>query len=155
MAKLYFTLAEVLPILEHAGAAQAHRPSLGQTCEKEFWKPGATPGDYGFMPHEGMDMSKIPPQLFLVKDQGCYLMSAGNPGLKKSEGSDSHVVTYAFGCDPDKDEDWYDTCHDKCGGDDFGEALPVSMFRAAIADKPTAKKLVITLLKRSIRMAVV
>ncbi len=155
MAKLYFTLAELLPILEHAAAAPAHRPSLGQTCEKEFWKPGATPGDYGFMPHEGMDMSKIPPQLFLVKDQGCYLMSAGDPGLEKSPGSDSHVVAYALGCDPDMDADWYDTCHEKCGGDDFSEALPVDMFRAAIARKPTAKKLVINLLRKSIRMEAV
>lgn len=48
------------------------------------------------------------------------------PGLPADNGEKEQKVVYAEGCDPVKDEDWYDTSIDLCeGGDDIGETLPV------------------------------
>lgn len=77
------------------------------------------------------------PSLFLVKDEGCYLMSCGEPGLYLTQPPNTkHVVVYAKGFDPtiaDRGEVW-DHCRDKLGGDDFAETIPVTMFDAALAD---------------------
>lgn len=61
-------------------------------------------------------------QLLLVKDQGIYLMSDAKPADMIDEGK--HFVTYAEGCNPDTNEEWYDTAVNLAGGDDFGETLP-------------------------------
>lgn len=59
-------------------------------------------------------------QWFIAKDQGAYLgMSMGMDPLPK-------CLFYFPGCDPEKDEDWYDTAHAQFGGDDFGEHMPVA-----------------------------
>jgi hypothetical protein len=59
------------------------------------------------------------PALILVHDQGVYLMSNGVPTLPRPGN-----VTYAKGCYPERDPEWYDTAYDKVGGDDFAEFLP-------------------------------
>ena len=51
--KLTFTVAEVEPIVAHAKAARSHKQAYST-------EPGR-------------------PSLWLVKDEGCYLMSAGEP----------------------------------------------------------------------------
>jgi len=59
-------------------------------------------------------------QWFIAKDQGAYLgMSLGMDPAPK-------CIIYFPGCDPSKDEGWYDTCHAKFGGDDFGEHMPLA-----------------------------
>jgi hypothetical protein len=59
-------------------------------------------------------------QWFIAKDQGAYLgMSLGMDPLPK-------IIFYFPGCDPSKDEDWYDTAHAQFGGDDFGEHMPLA-----------------------------
>lgn len=73
--------------------------------------------------------------LFLVKDRGCYLMSAGQPGLKVDPTNDKNphqVVVYADGHNPDKPDYDYDHTRSVCGGDDFGEPYGVEFFRKAI-----------------------
>lgn len=65
------------------------------------------------------------PGLFLVKDDGVYLMSAANEPLRIKEGSEASVVAYAVGHDPKQDDCWeYD--REVCGGDDFGEFIDLS-----------------------------
>lgn len=57
---------------------------------------------------------------FIAKDQGAYLgMSLGMDPAPK-------CLFYFPGCDPSKDEDWYDTARAKFGGDDFGEHMPLA-----------------------------
>lgn len=56
------------------------------------------------------------PGIWLVKDQGVYIMSNAKPAelVDPSRPNDSAcVVNYAKGHDPDKDEDWW------VGGDDY------------------------------------
>ena len=69
------------------------------------------------------------PVVVLVHDEGVYLMSNGSPAdpLDPAHASGKYwkrFVTYAKGCDPIKDKNWYDTAHDLVGGDDFAEYLP-------------------------------
>lgn len=78
------------------------------------------------------------PALFLVGDEGIYLMSNGKPGLPKDEeaaakqaaGEDffNYKVAYANECNPEKDDDWYDEKRRLFGGGDGADTLPVSDF---------------------------
>ena len=56
------------------------------------------------------------PGLMLVHDQGVYIMSNSN----EQEGQ---VIAYAKGCDPKKDDSWYEEARRLVGGDDFGEVF--------------------------------
>ena len=58
--------------------------------------------------------------LWLVHDQGVYLM----PGIEK--GGKAEYVVYGRGCDPNIDEDWWDTARAKVGGDDFAESVELT-----------------------------
>lgn len=49
--------------------------------------------------------------------------------------------------------DWYDTCEAICGGDDFGEGLPVSMFEEVLAKVPKAQRLTIRISSRGLRLS--
>jgi len=66
--------------------------------------------------------------LWLVGDQGVYLMSNGS-------GDTKGPIAYAKGCDPDKDDfdDWWELKRASFGGDDGVELLPLEGFEAAIA----------------------
>jgi hypothetical protein len=74
------------------------------------------------------------PAVLLVHDQGVYLMSNGRPRdivapdsedrKDKSKDEGRSYVAYAEGCNPDTDEEWWDTARALVGGDDFGETLP-------------------------------
>lgn len=78
------------------------------------------------------------PALFLVGDEGVYLMSNGKPGLPKDEeaaakqadGEEffSCKVAYAKGFDPEKDDDYYENKRRIFGGDDGAETLMVTDF---------------------------
>ncbi|CAI1831948.1 Protein of uncharacterised function (DUF3085) [Serratia marcescens] len=58
--------------------------------------------------------------LVFVKDEGIYLMSS--IGERTESGSAKYLV-YADGCNPQKDEAWYETSRMLVGGDDFQERL--------------------------------
>ena len=63
--------------------------------------------------------------LWLVKDDGIYLMSASNSdgrGLKKADGKP--VVTYARGYDPKYEDDLWDKTY-AVSRDDFAEFIPM------------------------------
>ena len=64
------------------------------------------------------------PLLWIVKDEGLYLMS-GSVEKPTKDGSRGTLVEYAVGMNPklqDRGLVW-DRCRDICGGDDFGEAI--------------------------------
>ena len=73
------------------------------------------------------------PSLFLVHDDGVYLMSAGKPHLPNPDKPKMSKVVYAEGCNPDTDEDWWDASRALVGGDDFAEALPLDLFEAILS----------------------
>jgi hypothetical protein len=80
-----------------------------------------------------VDRALVPAALYLVADQGVYLMSNGLPRLLVDEGG-TPVVAYARESDPNSgDEDWYEAKRSIMGGDDEATALPVEMFERALA----------------------
>lgn len=70
--------------------------------------------------------------VFVAKDQGAYFGA--------SVGADNNCIFYFQGCDPAKDNEWYETAREKFGGDDFGERLPVQFVLQA-ADNPSCTTL--------------
>lgn len=68
--------------------------------------------------------------VLFVHDQGLYLMVKT---LRTADGSGA-LCAYAAGCDPDADEDWYDTARDLVGGDDFVEQFEAREIAPMIAD---------------------
>lgn len=80
-------------------------------------------------------------EFFVAKDHGAYVGdSAGDKG---------NCIFYFAGCNPDKDKDWYDTCHEKFGGDDFGEHLPIEWLQR-VRDNPKITKMVVKLTAKRI-----
>lgn len=103
MGTAVFRLAEVRPLAEHALAAQKHLPTFGEEKEPD---PG--------------------PALHFVHDDGIYVMSNGDPRQLVGEGDKQHSrVAYAEGCDPKKNDDWWEESRAIVGGDDFVEKIPI------------------------------
>lgn len=121
-----FPWAHVVPLIEHAERAPACSPSYNHLADPRYWRKGATANAHGFVDLEDIDTSTIEPYISLVKDQGCYLMSAGKPAWLVSQEPLRHHVVYAHGLGPDAD---YDALLDACGGDDFAESLLCSELR--------------------------
>jgi hypothetical protein len=66
-------------------------------------------------------------EYFIAKDHGAYL------GASVGDKPEQQCLFYFAGCNPAKDEDWYDNAHYKFGGDDFGELLPVAALEKSLA----------------------
>jgi hypothetical protein len=68
------------------------------------------------------------PGLFLVHDQGVYVMSNGEPRdiVTVDDMAETTYSAYAEHCNPKVDEDWWDNARDLVGGDDFAEVVPVN-----------------------------
>ena len=128
MSRLMFDLAALRPIVEHALSASEHAPTFGQT-------------------------PPIAPALWLVKDDGIYLMSNGRPRQiaddSPATGQDQDgqsLVVYAEGFDPTKADPvavWY-AAREAVGGDDFGEPLPAEWFKDALGRGETTITLDVT-----------
>tara|TARA_R110000787_G_scaffold86717_2_gene184860 strand:- start:310 stop:672 length:363 start_codon:yes stop_codon:yes gene_type:complete len=69
---------------------------------------------------------------FLAKDQGAYV---GATGGSHEDGNFENCLYYFKGCDPNKDEFFYDTAREKFGGDDFGEQFDAEIIHD-LADDP-------------------
>lgn len=61
-------------------------------------------------------------EFFFAVDHGAYF--GANVGKHGTE-SFAKCIHFLEGCDPDKDEDWYNNAHTRFGGDDVGEFLPI------------------------------
>jgi hypothetical protein len=117
MARLRFNVDEVRRLVAHARAAPAHAEYFGE---------------------------QLGPRLMLVKDEGIYLMSNGQPrdmvdGLPDVLGNQSFVA-YAKGFDPRPPADRMDVwekARATVGGDDFSEPLELDAISAACASPAT------------------
>lgn len=99
--ELIFNMAALRPLLEHTRSATAWRPTL-----------------YG---------DDAEPGLWLVHDDGIYLMSNGDPGLMRPDNEQYHQVVYAQGLSP-ADPEWWVAARAAVGGDDFAMLVPIQMF---------------------------
>lgn len=129
MARLVFAGADLLPLIEHSKQAKAHKAPYG--------------------------VGEAKPGLYLVKDDGIYLMSNGEPGLLVEYGKTRNRVVYAKGYealsgDMDKRSAQYDKIRDAVGGDDFVELVPLS----AVERVQAGGQVVIDLTPKSMRIDV-
>lgn len=81
-------------------------------------------------------------QFYAAKDHGAYV---GANVLVN--GVNENVIFYFKKCDPQKDDDWYESAHRMFGGDDFGEHLPAEWL--SMPDGATSLR--ITINKRSVK----
>ena len=111
MGTATFTITDVTPLLDHTEAAPRHRILYEQPDSEA-------------------------PGLWLVGDQGVYLMSNGSPHLSLSPGAkkNHHRVAYAKGTNPDGKGDWYEAKRAIFGGDDGSDWISADAFRSTIAN---------------------
>lgn len=121
--KMHFDAAVVRRLLDHACAAPARAPTLEQTFDGNCRRDGRDLDVEGLPLADwptaaDVDPAKLPIGLWLVGDQGVYLMSPGRPGLL-TEGVQGHVVARAEETDPAHEPDaWYENKRRAFGGDD-------------------------------------
>ena len=122
---LTFPKARVRELLEHSKAATTRRPSFTQLYEPTLRKDGREPGPDDLPTGDDVDPAKIPPGLWLVGDQGVYLMS----NATMTEGQERADLVYAAEVDPEKlDFDtWWANKRASFGGDDGVEFLEADL----------------------------
>lgn len=155
MTKLKFKVNDLRPIIEHASNAKLFEIDFIHLADKKYWKPGVKKPKDGFVKADDVDQSKIEPHLSLVKDQGIYLMSGGDPAQWTDETKKQRVVAYAAGYHPDVDNDWYQNARAAVGGDDFSECISLEMFKRALTVATDQNKtyIVLQLTKTKISLA--
>jgi hypothetical protein len=133
MAKLSFSLKLLSPMAQHTEEAATHAPTLEQQFDKTLWKKGLDLHEDEIFRSNGdhIDLAKVPPGFWLVKDRGIYMMSNGRPRQLLDAGATKSYVVYAKGYQPGVDEDWFDRACDAVGGDDFVQFIPLEWFAAA------------------------
>lgn len=130
--RLHFSRPGVERLLKHAKEAPEHRHTYGQS-------------------------GKVAPGLWLVGDQGVYLMSNGHPALDADppkQTKNSQFVVYASEVDPTKlDFDvWYDAKRASFGGDDGCEYLTAESVEQALSVTKPGASLMIDVSSRGIMM---
>jgi len=127
MVRLLFDMEQVAGLARHSRQAPERRMTMAQRAEIYGESRCATP--------QPGEERLAPPCLWLVKDEGIYLMS---PGIHPDSGADRSTrapVAYASGFDPTRDDRMavWDRARDAVGGDDFAETVPLEWVDAAIA----------------------
>ena len=122
--RLHFDLAVTQRLLDHSKAATERSPTCDQLYEGRFRRDGKDAdldnlSADNFPTAEDVDPAKIPPGLWLVGDQGIYLMSNGQPSLRPEVGDSLNIVSHAPEADPRVNpEGWWDAKQAAFGGDD-------------------------------------
>ena len=127
MTRLYFDMEQVAGLARHAREAPERRMTMGQRAR-------IYGEDRCAVPQPG-EQRLAPPCLWLVKDEGVYLMSPGiDPDAKRTQRTPA-PVSYASGFDPTRDDRMavWDRARDAVGGDDFAEDIPLEWVDAALA----------------------
>lgn len=130
MATLTFDVAALTPLVAHALACTTRSPTYTMLVDPAYRKDGVTLAVGDRPKAEDIDCTKIPAHLQLVKDEGVYLLSSGNPRLMDPADptGQKSLVVYAEGMSPaDGWEAWQ-----ILGGDDFVEAIDLDFVKKAI-----------------------
>ncbi|MCQ9090613.1 DUF3085 domain-containing protein [Vibrio alginolyticus] len=137
MAIVKFNMKEVQLLVDELNKTKSYSPTMDDLFKPALYKTGKVVDsngndeehkDFGWPDSSQIDKSLVEPQLLLVKDQGLYLLN--NADVKESPRSRGAVV-YAHGCNPDKDDDFYETARMIFGGGDGSVSIPVGWFDLA------------------------
>lgn len=119
-------------IIDHARTSTVVKPTFGELYDPGIRLDGKEPDDGASPTQADLDPAKIPRGVWMVMDQGVYLMSPGDPMLMKPDGKGS-IVSYALECNP-ADDGWWDAKRQIVGGDDGVDKLDLEFFEEAIRD---------------------
>ena len=124
MTRLYFDMEQVAGLARHARETPERRMTMSQRA--------AIYGEERCSVRQPGEERLAPPCLWLVKDEGIYLMS---PGIHPDAGRTRAPVSYATGFDPTRDDRMavWDRARNAVGGDDFSEEIPIDWIDAALA----------------------
>lgn len=123
---LTFSIDAVAPLVDQTKKAATHRLNIYDAFDPEMHLGGVVKTDgNGWPDAANIDPAKLVAALWLVKDQGCYLMS--NAELPEHE---FPLVAYAHEANPKElDFDtWWNASRDVMGGDDCAITLPIEWF---------------------------
>ena len=140
MTKLTFSADDIRPLIEHARRCNKHGMTYGQlvdACGGDFERAARLTDE------ERAELPDVGPGLFLVKDEGIYLMSNGEPAdmieVAKPNGTGTTKrcrVAYAKDFDPtkrDRGAVWDDAY--AVSADDFSEAIGDDAWRKLLTDE--------------------
>lgn len=119
MAVIQFNLDEVRKQFDHAKQCTTFRPTFGE--QHKAFGDDCMSMDYDKLEAEMNEKGMLKPALWLVKDNGVYIMSNGHPDDPNYK--ERPDVAYARGINPNTDGDVYDEARDAMGGDDCCELL--------------------------------
>ena len=129
MTRLVFDMEQVAGLAAHARGAPARRMTIDQRI-RIYGEENADVVQPG-------EEFRAPPCLWLVKDEGIYLMSPGfDPDAPRRPGERAPLA-YAVGFDPKRQDrlDVWERARDAVGGDDFSDEIPLEWVDAAIASR--------------------
>lgn len=136
MAMVKFNMNEVQKLVDELNNT-SYFPTIEDIFNPDLYKEGKVVDSNGVEEgHEDfiwpdssqIDNSLVQPQLQLVKDQGLYLIN--NADVKGSPEARGAIV-YAEGCNPHKDDDFYQNAKWIFGNDDGSEVIPLTWFNLA------------------------
>jgi hypothetical protein len=130
--RLSFDRAGVMRLLAHAKAAPAHQPTYGEK-------------------------GPVGPALWIVGDQGVYLMSNGKPGLLATGARykpNQQFVVYAKEIDPTvlPFDTWWERKRQSFGGDDGADSIAVAEIESALATYTAERALMLDLTPKAISL---
>ena len=128
MPTLRFNIEQVRKHYEHAKASDQHKPTFGEQIDA--FGDDAIGMEYGEIERKMNAKGALKPALWLVKDEGIYIMSNGTAENRPD-------VVFAKGFNPktrDRMEVWGDA-RDAVGGDDFVELIDHDTCEALLANK--------------------
>lgn len=152
--KLHFEAETVRQLLAHTQSALTHNATFEQMYDAACRKDGrAVDPDGDTLPIAAdVDVSKVPAGLWLVGDQGVYLMTNGPPPLLVDPAGSRHVVAYAHEANPERDG-WWSAKRAAFGGDDgvvfldpaFVTAMLTVAYRGRIAVDLTPERVAVAI----------
>lgn len=135
---LTFITTEVAPLVEQTlnTPPGQFKPNYEDLFNPKLHFGGKVKEKDGWPDKNNIDLSKIEPALWLVADDGVYLMSNGEqPDVPEGQ---SLPVAYAQESNPKAPgadfDGWYEAKHSIMGGDDCVISLPIAWFERAVKD---------------------
>ena len=157
---LVFDIEGVRRCVRHASRCTRHTPAFADYENPAFYPHNRVP--YLVDPQTGaqridsgqIDTQRVPPALWIVKDDGIYIVSNGMPKMPGEDPAHPSrmFVVYARGFDPDTDPDVHGAACAAAGGDDFAEPIEIDPDLLAFIADPQAGALVVQMSET--RMAV-
>lgn len=136
MAIVKFNMNEVQKLVDELNNT-SYAPTMEDLENPALYKSGkvvdcngneAGHKDFLWADSSQIDNSLVQPQLQLVKDQGLYLINnADVEGSPEARGA----IVYAEGCNPHKDDDFYETAGRIFGHGHGSEVIPLTWFNLA------------------------